>query len=139
MRLAITAAALALLACGAGADSLSRVPSNEAVRPVIEAYYAALNFKRCSRVDHYYITLHPDAAAMEGSVWPGLEPELIRFDRLRRLSVEKGLGAAISNADARWRDEDSRIDYVCADSPVADRIRAFRRINDDLEAALLRL
>ena len=139
MRLAITAAALALLACDAGANSVSRAPNNELVRQVIKAYYAALNFKRCSKVDHYYITLHPDAAAMEGRTWPGLEPELIRFDRLRRVSVEKGLGAEISNADARWREEDSRIDYVCADSPIADRIRAFRGINDDFEAALLRL
>lgn len=139
MRLWIAALSFVILACGAVADSPARTrPNAQAARQVIEAYYAGLNLKRCSRIDHYYVTFHREAGALEGRIWPGLEPELARFERLRNAAIARGLGAAIRDADVRWHDEDSRIDYVCGDSPVTARIQSFRRMNDDFAAALRR-
>jgi hypothetical protein len=133
-------ATVAMAACSDAAYSASRAQQRPgAVRIVKQTYYAALKLKRCSRVDHYYISLHPHAAAIEGRIWPELVPELARLKGLRRLAVAKRLGAVIADAEKRWRDEDSRADYVCGDSTGAQRARVFHLTNDDLQAALAAL
>src|SRR4051812_41193976 len=99
----LAVATVAMAACSEAAHSASLAQQRPgAVRILKQTYYAALKLKRCSRIDHYYVSLHPRAAAIEGRVWPELAPELARLIRLRSLAVAKRMGAVIADAEKRW-------------------------------------